>query len=685
MRTRFAVLTVVLCGFTLRADEGMWLYDQFPRDQVAKKYGFTVTDEFLNHLRLASLKMGASASFVSPDGLIFTNHHVAASCIQKLSTAAHNYMADGFYAKTEAEELKCPDTEASELLRMEDVTKQVNAAIKAPPASPKANDQRRAAIAGIEKDCSARSGNRCEVVTLYSGALYQIYEYKRYTDIRLVFAPEKAIAFFGGDPDNFTYPRFDLDISFLRAYEKDKPASTPHYLKWSREGVQDGELAFVSGNPAATDRFITVAQFEFLRDTSYPLALAYLKSAIDALKAYGAESAENKRVADDKLFSLENSYKARIWEEKGLKDPKLLAEKKQREEKLRAAIAAHPEAKREAGDAWQEIAAAYGAWAADQKRYSALERGPLVSDLFSIARTVVRLPEEQKKPNGERLREYTDANLPSLERRLYSPAPITDSLEVAVLSNWFRFVEQQLGADDPTVKSILAGRTPEQAAAQYVATTKLKDIEQRKRLATNLKAMKMSDDGMVRLARLVDGPARAIRKQYEDRIEAIERTAGSRIARARFAVYGANEYPDATFTLRLSYGVVKGYVNAQDQPVPYATDFAGMYAHATGREPFDLPPSFEKAKGELNLATPLNFVSTGDIIGGNSGSPTVNTKGEIIGILFDSNLEAMANGFVYDDVQGRAVHVASQGIIEALRKVYHADRILGELGFDTAR
>ena len=283
MRTRFLALAHPLCGLCLRADEGMWLYDQFPRNQAAKKYGFTVTGDFLNHLRLASLKMSASASFVSPDGLIFTNHHVAAGCIQKLSTAAHNYMADGFYANREAEELKCPDFDANVLLRIEDVTKQVNAAVKAPPASPRGEQQRRAVIAGIEKDCSTRTGNHCEVVTLYSGALYDVYEYKRYTDIRLVFAPQKALAFFGGDTDNFTYPRFDLDISFMRAYENGNPAHTPDYLRWSREGVKDGELAFVSGNPASTDRFITLSQFEYLRDTAYPLVIDYLKSVIDAL------------------------------------------------------------------------------------------------------------------------------------------------------------------------------------------------------------------------------------------------------------------------------------------------------------------------------------------------------------------------------------------------------------------
>ncbi len=674
-------LILGLCAFGASADEGLWLYEQFPKQQVEKKYGFKVSNDFLNHLRLSSLKMGASASFVSPKGLIFTNHHVASGCIQRVSSAEHNYMANGFYAATEADEIKCPGTEANVLLKTEDVTKQVVEAVKAAPGTPEAARERRAAMARIEKDCSKSTGDRCDVVTLYSGALFHLYQYKKYTDIRLVFAPEEAIAFFGGDPDNFTYPRYDLDITFLRAYEDGHPADTPNFLKWSPEGAKDGELVFVSGNPASTDRFITYSQLAYMRDTTYPMQLAYLKSAIATLKAYGSQSAEAKRVARDKLFSAENSYKAQFWEFKGLQDSKLFAEKKAREDKLRAAISKNHQVAAEVGDAWEKIAAAISAWAPHQKENFILERGPVFSDLFRIARTVLRLPGEKAKPNGERLREFTDAALPSLELRLYSPAPISDSVEIATLTNYFQFMQAQLGADNPTAKAVLAGRSPEEAARYYVSGTKLKDVAERKRLANSLEEVKQSQDTMIELARTMDPAARAIHKLMEDTFDAPVRAEASRIARARFSVYGSNEYPDATFTLRLSYGPVKAYRNDAGKPVSSTTDFAGMYKHATGEDPFKLPESFLKAKEVLTPTTSLNFVSTCDIIGGNSGSPTVNTRGEIVGILFDSNLEAMPNRFVYSEVQARAVHVASQGILEALRKVYHADRVVAELGF----
>ena len=352
------------------------------------------------------------------------------------------------------------------------------------------------------------------MVTLYSGAVYNLYEYKKYTDLRLVFAPEEAIAFFGGDPDNFTYPRYDVDITFLRAYENGRPANTPNYLKWSREGVRDGELAFVSGNPASTDRFITYAQLAYLRDTEYPLSLDYVGSVIKALKAYGAKSAENKRVARDKLFGAENTFKARTWEYKGFKTAKLFAEKKAREDRLRAAIQKNPKLRQEVGSAFEAIAAAYAKWAPSQKEYYVLEGGPRYSDLFRIARNVLRLPVEKAKPNGQRLKEYTDAALPSLELRLYSPAPIYDSAEAVVLASYFRFLEAQLGAANPTVKAVLAGRTPEQAAQHYVSNSKLKDVAERKRLAASVEAVKNSNDGMIQLARILDAPARAVRSGW---------------------------------------------------------------------------------------------------------------------------------------------------------------------------
>jgi hypothetical protein len=684
MTRRFRVLSVsalALACLSARADEGMWLYNKFPKDQVKQKFGFQVTDEFLNHLRLSSLRMGASGSFVSPHGLIFTNHHVASGCIQKVSSADRNYMANGFYAATEAQELKCPDTEVNVLLNIKDVTAEVQGAMKAQAGTPEADQQRRGAIAKIEKDCNASTGDQCEVVTLYSGAMYNLYQYKKYSDIRLVFAPEESFAFFGGDPDNFRYPRYDLDITFLRAYENGKPANTPNYLKWSHDGIKEGELAFVSGNPATTDRFITYSHMEFLRDVRYPLTLRYLNSAIKALNAYGARSAENHRVARDKLFGASNSQKAYDDEYRGLQDPKLFAAKRASEQKLRTAIEKDAKLRQQTGDSFERIAAAYKKWTPNEKPYFVFEGGPRYSDLFRIARTIVRLTEEKPKPNGLRLREFQDASLPSLESRLYSPAPISDSLEVAVLANYFQFLQQEMGAANPTVKAVLAGLTPEKAAEKYVSSSKLKDVAERKRLAASAAAVKSSRDGMIQLALLLDPPARQVRKIREDELDAVERAAATKIAQARFAAFGANEYPDATGTLRLSFGAVKSYRDSAGRQIRYYTDFAGMYGHATGQDPFRLPDRVLKAKGALNLSTPLNFVSTCDIIGGNSGSPTVNQKGEVIGILFDSNLEAMPNRFVYSETAARAVHVAVPGIVEALQKIYHADRVAAELGF----
>ena len=659
------------------ADEGMWLFDHFPKAHVEQKYGFKVSDDFLQHLQRASVRFnnGGSGSFISPHGLLFTNHHVGEDCIQKLSSAEHDYMENGFSSASESEEKACPDLEVNILLSTKDVTERVNRGVSDSTPSADANRMRKAAIASIEKECSASSGNRCDVVALYSGGIYSLYQYKKYTDVRLVFAPEFSIAQFGGDPDNFTYPRYDIDFSLFRAYENGKPVSSPDYLAWSHEGVKDGELTFVSGNPGSTGRLQTIAQMQFSRDVSYPVILAMLKAEIDKLLEFGHRSAENKRIAQDYLDTDQNSYKAFDGFEAGLKDPKLMERKRDEERKLRAAIDDDPAKKAKFGGIWDEVASAYKAYAAFFKPYYLLEIRPDNSQLFAIARQIVRYAEEKQKPNGQRLGGYQEAGLPSLEQQMYSTAPLNDAVEELLLAEQFRFLEQELGANDPSVKAVLAGKTPQQAAHSYISASKIQNVDERKRLAHDLEAVRSSNDAMIRLALLLDGPARRYRKRFEDIVEAVITSSASKIAQARFAVYGANEYPDATFTLRLSYGPVMGYSGA-----PYATNFAGLYKHATGKDPFKLPPTWVKAKSSLDLNTPFDFVTTADTHGGNSGSPTVNTKGEIVGILFDGNLEGLPNRYLYTEDRARSVHLASNAVIEALRKVYHANRILDELG-----
>jgi hypothetical protein len=672
-----------LCALALPAvaDEGMWLFNQFPKDQVKEKYGFEVTDPFLENLRLASMRIGGgSGSFVSPDGLVFTNHHVASDCISKVSSSQHDYVKDGFYAATRQQELKCPDLEANVLVAMEDVTSQVTDAAKDGVKAAEALAKRNAAIARIEKSCADKTGGTCTVVKLYSGQRFDLYRYKKYTDLRLVFAPESGVAFFGGDPDNFTYPRYDLDIAFLRAYEDGQPAATPHYLKWSAEGVQDTALVFVAGNPAATSRLATAAQLAFYRDTSLPLTLTRLQTRMQALRAFGAQSEENRRLAQGTLIGFANTYKSTAGKLIGLNDVVLMVRKQAFEKKLRNAVERDPKLGTAAGKVWDEVAAAYKTWTPFEKPYQVLERpAALGSNLFRLARQIVRLSEERGKPNDQRLPEYRDSALPSLELALYSPAPIDDSLETALLAKYLEDVKA-LGEKEAPVKALLGSLTPQQAAAEFVRSTKLKDVAERKRLAASHEAVLKSNDGIVRLARLLDEPARKLLTKYQDTIESLDASSVDRIVEYRLKVLPAGEYPDATFTPRVAFGVVKGYKDKTEAPVPYATTFGGMYHRAGNEDPYKLPQRWVDGKPLLDLVLPFNFVSTCDITGGNSGSPTVNSKGEIVGIIFDNNLEALSLTYLYSDEQARAVHVASQGIIEALRQLYQPAPLLRELG-----
>ena len=667
------------------ADEGMWLYNAFPKERVQAQYGFLPTQAWLDHVRLSSVRFnnGGSGSFVSADGLAFTNHHVGADCIQKLGKQSADYMTTGFYAKTRAEEAKCPDLELNVLVGIDDVTGKVKAAVRQDMSAAQAGQAQRSAMSAIEQDCATSTRLRCDVVTLYSGEVYDLYKYKKYTDVRLVFSPEFDIAFFGGDPDNFTYPRYDLDIAFFRVYENDKPVHLEHYLHWSKAGVKEGELIFVSGHPGSTDRLKTVLQMQFLKDVDYPARLASYKNRIDRLEKFSAQSPENARIAQEAIFGLANSQKAITGYLEAVRDPAAMSKKSQEEQaQERLYMEKHPGGP----NPWEEIAAAIKR---EREIYSRLtyveriERGrAFTSDLSLMARNLVRAAAEKPKPNAERLREFRDSALPSMEQKLFSTAPVYKNLESVRLAAALAEMKAALGDDDPAVKAALHGKSPEDAAKELINGTKLDDIAVRRQLYEGGKvAIEASTDPLIALMRNVDPEARQVRKRYEDEVESVERREGAAIVRARFAQGGFNEPPDATFTLRLSYGPVKGYME-NGKKIPAFTTLGGAYEHAAehgDKPPYKLPESWIKAKSKLNLATPFNYVSTADIIGGNSGSPTVNQAGEVGGIIFDGNIQSLANNFFYDDEQQRAVHVDSRAIIEALRNIYAANALADEL------
>ena len=679
----FAALLAVLIVLSASADEGMWLFNAPPKDILQKKYGFTVTPEFMDHLRLSSISFGgASGSFVSPDGLVLTNHHVGRGAIQNLSTKDRDLMKTGFYARTQAEELKVPGMELRVLISIVDVTDKVRGAEKPGMTPVESADARQKVIAALEKEASGTPGTRGVVVTLYSGGMYHLYTFRLYNDVRLVFAPEYLAAFFGGDQDNFTYPRYDLDISLFRIYENGRPFKSDNYIKWSTTPLREGELVLCSGHPGSTGRLLTMSQLEFLRDTSYPFAIANLKRRQAFMRAYAAKGQEESRIAMRNLFGIENSLKATIGYQSGLLDETLMAKKLRGEQSLRAQVAKSPDLEKEFGSAWDEIAAAEKAYASLFKPFTFFERANgFYTTYFTMARTLVRLATEKPKPNADRLREFRDASLPSVERGLLSPAPIYDDFEAVKLGDSLAQLQEEL-PDMTEVKWILGGRSPQDVARELIAGTTLKDVDSRKKLLEGgLAAVYQSQDPMIKLALLVDPVSRGLRARYEDQVDAIETRNGTRVAQAMFKLEGTSIPPDATGTLRLSFGAVKGYIE-NGKKIPFQTTFAGLYdksAKAGNKDPYELPASFIAKKSAVNMATPVNFVSTADSIGGNSGSPLVNRKGEFVGVLFDGNIQSLPTRFVYEDTISRSVMVHGQGIIEALLKIYDAKPLVDEI------
>jgi hypothetical protein len=688
MRSILALLLLGICTMTALSDEGMWLLNEPPRAQLKQKYNFDLTDAWLEHARLASIRFnnGGSGSFVSPDGLIITNHHIGSDALQKLSTPERNLFRAGFYAKNRESELKCEDLELNVLQAIEDVTAKVNAAVKPDLKPADAAAARRAIMSAIEKESLEKTGLRSDVVTLYQGGAYHLYRYKKYTDVRLVFAPEEKIAAFGGDVDNFEFPRYGLDICFFRAYEDNKPATVKHWFKFSRDGAKDGELVFVTGHPGTTNRGETYDKLIHRRDYTLPYTLARIRTFEAALIQYGERGPEQKRQSTTDLHRYANSRKAFSGQYQGLLNPKVLEQKALLENTLAKPTIHYPGSEpleTSSLMAIRKIAEIQNIYRTFERQHNLLETGTAFpSPLFAQARHIMRMAEEVKKPNGDRLREYRDSNLDSLKLELFSPAPIYPDLERTKLLTGISFLAEQLTARDPLVVKVLDGKAPSQLVDELLKT-KLYDPAERKKLVDGGEsAIAASTDPMLVFVRRIDTDARALRKRYETEVEEPERQAYGELAKVRFALQGRNVAPDATFTLRLAFGVVQGY-EAEGQKIPFSTTIGGLFEKAERqqhKEPFDLPERWRTAKDKLDASVPFNFVSTADTIGGNSGSPVLNRAGEFVGINFDRNRFGLVRNFVYTDVQARHISVHSRVIVEVLKKLYECPELVAELG-----
>jgi hypothetical protein len=700
MKVRMLLCALIVALFTFQTipvaafDEGMWTFNNVPKEAIKQKYGFDVSDDWLRKVQLASVRFpNGSGSFVSPNGLVLTNYHIVEDVVGELSTAARDYAKEGFVAHNQSEELKGEGLSLDQLVSLEDVTARVNGAARDSMSDAEANTARRAEISAIETESTKSTGLRSDVVTLYQGGQYNLYRYKKYTDVRLVFVPEFQAAFFGGDPDNFNFPRFNIDMALVRVYENNQPEKSENYCKWSKTGAKDGELVFVTGHPGTTQRLNTVAHLESLRDVAIPLILRMLESRQKMLKQYMAQGEEQTRRAQNELNSVENSIKVYRGQIAGLKDPKLLARKRMAEQTLRKSINADPRKQKAYGDAWDAIARGrkdLGSYERDRRfldpttsiSSSAVLPAGFNSVLFGYARTLVRLADENERPDAERLPEFRNTRRAGLEATLYSSAPIYDDFEKLKLANSLAFMQSEYGASSPLVKKVLKGKTPEARAAELIEGTKLKDAEYRKQLAAaGRKGIDDSNDPMIDLARDIDKEARAVRQRYEEEVLAVERANYAKIAHALFEEQGTKLYPDATFTLRLSYGAVKGY-RENGKWVTSFTTLGGLYARSNQFHhafPYNLPSRWTSKRASINPRTPFNFVSTNDIVGGNSGSPIINKNRELVGLIFDGNIQSLVGNFEFDESVNRSISVDVRGMLEVLRKIFGSNEGADEL------
>ena len=666
------------------ADEGMWTMDNFPADRVEERYGVTIDQAWLDKARLATVRLtgpgGCTGSIVSPNGLILTNRHCVEDCLAEHTSEAINVWEDGHNARHPGEEKRCSATQAAFLSDYEDVTKQVHRATEGLD-DVEANQVRKQTLTRLEQACEEDAGGalKCQIVNLYKGGQYFLYKYRRFDDIRLVFAPDIEVGVFGGDPDNFSFPRWTLDMAFLRAWGEEGPAATENFLRWRAEGPEIGEPVFVTGHPGSTSRLLTVAELEFLRDVARPLWLIRYSELRGRYSQFAREDEEAYRIVQRDLKRLENGIKVVRNELSALLDERLMAAREAEENALREAVASDPELASTIY-AWHQIEDALEAYEGFYERYLMVEgRGGLQGSLFGLARDLVRAAEEREKPSDERYREFRETALPLLEQRVLSPAPIHLRLEEMQIVYGLEKMREMLGHDDPLVRKLLGNDSPKTVAARLVEGTRLDDPDYRKKLWEGGKrAVKKSDDPFIRLTRAIDPDARAVRERFEDEYQAPVAEAHEAIAAARFATLGTSVYPDATFTFRITYGDVRRW-NEKGSDVYPVTKLEQAFARATGEKPFAMSEAWIEAKPQLDMDTPMNYVSTLDLTGGNSGSPVIDANGNIVGLAFDGNRHSIAGGYWYDIERNRAIAVHPAIMMEAMDKVYGAERVLAEL------
>jgi len=678
--------STLLAATGASADEGMWTFENFPIESVGEKYDVQLAEEWLERIQRSVTRheSGCTGSFISPDGLVLTNHHCVVSCLAELSSPSEDLLEQGFHARERPGERRCPTEIVSVLIDTENVTDKVTAATRG-LAEAAANEARKQELSRLEAECTAATRKRrdtgplaCESVTLYQGGEYWLYKYKRYDDVRMVFAPHADIAAFGGDPDNFNFPRWCLDMSLLRVYENGKPAQTPNHLPWRESGAAEGEAVFVAGHPGSTYRLLTMAQLDFQRDVFAASYIARNSELRGRLIQWGRTSEEAERIVQDLLLTAENGLKVvRGWQ-RALNDDALLDRKRAEERALRTLVELEPG--RESPSPWETVDAAYDTYRAIYPRYLFLESGAgFMSELFTHARRLVRAAEERAKPNEQRLREFAESNLPKIEASVLGRTPVYPEFEQMKLAYSLEKLREWLGPDEPVVRELLGTESPQTLAARLVSGSELGDVDVRRALwEGGLPAIQASNDPMIVLAREIDDESRAVRKRYEDEVQAPTATAQEEIAALRFRMLGTDTYPDATFTLRMSYGAVAGWIENGERVAPF-TRLGRLYERTTGQEPFALPEVWLEAKPRLDLSTPFNFVTTNDIVGGNSGSPILDAEGRLVGLAFDGNSHSIAGSFGYDPELNRSIGVHPAIMIEALRKVYHADELLEEI------